>query len=134
MVRIIDTSVAIKWFVLEQKRETALSVLEDLFKNPSRFAVPEVFFFELSHVFNRLIPHPSKEQLELLKSFLHIGLNRFSMTSELQESIRWIQGLGLSGYDAAYVAIAKIIKGQWITFDAKAHQKIRHLGLSLLLE
>ena len=39
----------------------------------------------------------------------------------------------LSGYDAAYVALAHLLKGLWITCDRKAHARVAGLGLSELL-
>ena len=133
MVQIIDTSVAIKWFVVERGKEEALVVLEKLLESPKHFAVPELFYFELSHVFNRLIPSPRAEQLELFQEVLRLSLHRCVMTAELVEKIRHFQKLGLSGYDAAYVGLAKILKGTWLTFYGKAHRKIASLKLSRLL-
>jgi predicted nucleic acid-binding protein len=55
------------------------------------------------------------------------------MSAELLHDIGEFKKLGLSGYDAAYVALARQLKGRWLTFDAKAHQKIKNLKLSELL-
>lgn len=134
MVKIIDASVAIKWFVSERGQDAALGILKDLLDDPSEFAVPELFYFELANVFNRLVPNPNKGQIEVLSTVLSLGMHRFSMTRELSDQIRHFQARGLSGYDAAYVALAKIVKGRWLCFDKKAHQKIKHLGLSTLLD
>jgi predicted nucleic acid-binding protein len=55
------------------------------------------------------------------------------MTPELLSEIRSVQRLGLSGYDGAYVALAKLLKGRWLTFDKKAHTQVAHLQLSEIL-
>lgn len=133
MVRIIDPSVAIKWFVHEPGRESALSILQELLDSPEKFAVPELFFFELIHVFHRVLPKPSQKHIELFEQLFDIGLPRFAMTIELNRQIRRLQKRGLSGYDAAYVALAKQLKGRWLTFDHKAHARIASLRLSELL-
>lgn len=133
MVQIVDASVAIKWFVKESGTELALEILEKIINNPKNFAVPELFYFELAHVFRRVIPTPSEKQLELLTETLNLGVYRFSMTTELLKELGTFQDLGLSGYDAAYVGLAKITKGRWLTFDRKAHALIEHLHLSELL-
>ena len=130
MVTVIDASVAIKWFVREEGFERAMEILKELLSTPKKFAVPELFYFELVNVFNRLIPAPSKTQEELLAAIINIGINRFSMTSELAAETKNIQRLGLSGYDGAYLALAKLLKGRWVTFDQEAHNAISHLGLS----
>jgi len=133
MVRIIDASVAIKWFVDEHDREKAIQILEEIINNPTNFAVPELFYFELAHIFNRLIINPSDIQLELLSQIAILGFHRFSATPALLIEIRRFQKLGLSGYDAAYVGLARMTKGKWITFDRQAHEKIAHLKLSEVL-
>ena len=133
MVKIIDTSVAIKWFVAESGQETALQVFEEAMTTPQNFAVPELFYFELGHVFNRLVSKPNAGQLNVFGQVLSLGLNRFSMTEEFFAEIRSFQARGLSGYDAAYVALAKMTKGVWLTFDAKAHRLVSSLHLSRLL-
>ena len=130
MVRIIDASVAIKWFVQEAGREVALRILADVLAKPRGFAVPHLFYFELTHVFNRTIPNPSVMHLQLFKQLLTIDIQRFAMTPDLYDATREFQQLGLSGYDAAYVALARLTKGRWLTFDYKAHERIAHLGFS----
>jgi hypothetical protein len=41
--------------------------------------------------------------------------------------------LGLTGYDACYAAMAKDLQGVWLTYDGKAHRRIRRQGISHLL-
>jgi predicted nucleic acid-binding protein len=134
MADVIDASVAIKWFIKEAGQEKALGLLEKVLNAPEHFAAPELFYFELSHIFNRLIQHPTKKQIELMEFVSIIGIQRFSFTPELFNLQREFQNLGLSGYDAAYVAVAKLTQGKWHTFDEKAHKKVEKLKLSTLLK
>jgi predicted nucleic acid-binding protein len=41
--------------------------------------------------------------------------------------------LGLTGYDACYAALAKDLKGLWLTFDHKAHRILEREKVSCLL-
>ncbi|MBI1862454.1 MAG: type II toxin-antitoxin system VapC family toxin [Deltaproteobacteria bacterium] len=133
MVRIVDASVAIKWFIEEPGHEVAIAMLEELIEKPRNFAVPELFFFELFHVFHRILPRATNEQFDLLTTVVELPIQRFSMTRELLEACSEFQKMGLSGYDSAYVGLAKVLKGQWVTFDSKAHAVVRHTNLSKLL-
>lgn len=133
MVQVIDTSVAVKWFVEEPGRPAALEVLDQLFGRPQEFVVPELFYFELVHIFNMAFPEPSFTDLSLLDTLFKMGIVRLSMTEELSQGIRHFQKMGLSGYDAAYVAVARMVKGTWVTFDRKAHKRVASLKLSRLL-
>lgn len=130
MVRVIDASVAIKWFVIEPGREAALDVLRQVLAKPRAFAVPELFYFEIANVVHRLIPKPSRLQRSLLHQLMTIGLQRYAMTPAWFDAIREIQSRGLSGYDAAYVALAQQLGGTWLTFDHTAHRTIAHLKCS----
>lgn len=133
MAHVVDTSMAIKWFVEEEGRETSLKILEAIGKSPADFSVPELFYFELVHVFNNVVPNPNEGQTRLMRKILELGMNRFSMTSPFFARVQTFQKIGLSGYDAAYVTVAEMIRGKWLTFDRKAHRKIAHLHLSELL-
>ena len=134
MVKVIDASVAIKWFVEEDGREAALEILSQVIDKPEEFCVPELFYFELAHVLNRVLGKLNDSQKHLYESILHLGIQRFRMNPELHLSICEFQAIGLSGYDAAYVAVAKQISGTWLTFDAKAHKIIKSFGLSYCLQ
>lgn len=133
MVQIIDASVAIKWFVQEPGRDRALDLLSAILRSPRQYAVPELFFFELAHVFHRTVPHPAPLQVDLLRQITVLGLQRYSLTPELLAGIRRFQSIGLSGYDSAYVALAELLKGRWITCDRRAHEQIVTRRLSELL-
>ncbi len=133
MVKIIDASIGIEWFLNSPRQQKVLDVMEEVLKSPRSFAVPELFFFELTHVFHRVIPTPTKKQLGLFEGVMKFGLQRFSMSSELFREVRKFQARGLSGYDSAYVALAKLLHGKWITLDQKAHSKIEDLKLSEVL-
>jgi predicted nucleic acid-binding protein len=134
MVRIVDASVAIKWFVEEPGRDRALELLGEILSKPRNFAVPELFFSELVHVFHRTLPNASETQLALLERVLVLGIPRFGMTPDLFRATRKMQTLGLSGYDASYVGLASLLGGRWVTFDRKAHSLAEPLTLSELLE
>src|SRR3990167_5772254 len=111
MAEIIDASVAIKWFVEEDGREAALEILSRVIDKPQDFCVPELFYFELAHVLNRVLGKLNHTQKHLYENILHLGMHRFPMNPELHFSICEFQAIGLSGYDAAYVAVAKHVSG-----------------------
>ena len=130
--KILDASVLIKCFVEEDGSQKALALLEEVLREPSEFIVPELLFFELANILNRLIP-PEDPRNHLFEVLINSPLQRASFTVELSNGIRKFQNMGLSGYDGAYVALAELVGGIWITADAKAHKTIAHLRLSRLL-
>lgn len=133
MIKIIDASVAVKWFVLEPLRERALALLDEIQEAPQEFAVPELFFNEMLSTFCRLLDKAPKihEYLDLIQN---LGLTRLGNGREaLAAAATLAKEHALSGYDAIYAANAQLVRGIWITADGVAHRKISRLGISQLL-
>lgn len=134
MMKIIDASVAIKWFLeTEEKTKDALEILDDIQNNPKNYAVPELFFNEMLHVFCKILNDDAQIQnyLSLLQD---LGFYRLGNDKKLlNKAVFYAKKYGLSGYDAVYVANADLIKGIWITADQKAHKKVISRKLSRLL-
>ncbi len=134
MIWVIDTSVAVRWFIEEETHPHADEVLEKIVDEPERFAVPEFFSFEVFAVLQRI--HPSG--LEAFKKgiipLLQGGILRQPMTESLAVKANRFIKLGLTGYDACYAALAQDLRGLWLTFDKKAHRMIKKVKVSLFLE
>ena len=125
MIRVVDSSVAIKWFLAEEAHPQADRVMEAVIDQPETFAVPELFAFEVYAVLRRLHPEGLKAFREGVIPLLQSGIFRQPMTEKLAvQAARYVR-LGLTGYDACYAALAYDLKGIWLTFDRKAHQAIR---------
>jgi predicted nucleic acid-binding protein len=56
------------------------------------------------------------------------------MTASLAANAEQFVKMGMTGYDACYAALAKEIKGMWLTFDEKAHRLITKQNISCYLE
>lgn len=133
MIKIVDASVAIKWFVDEEGRDEALGCLEEIRSDPRHFAVPELFFEEMFSVFCRLIPSAGSviDSINLLQD---LGMARLGNGRKtLEEAARISKRFKLSGYDSLYVANAYLVDGLWITADKRAHLKLASLKISRLI-
>jgi predicted nucleic acid-binding protein len=133
MIRVVDSSVAIKWFLAEEAHPQADRVLEALINQPEAFAVPELFAFEVYAVLQRLHPQGFRAFREGVIPLLQSGLYRQPMTEKLAVLAARYVRLGLTGYDACYAALAYDLKGIWLTFDQKAHRSIRKEKVSVFL-
>ena len=124
MIRVLDASVLVKWFVEEKGRDKALAILEEVIERPRRFAVPELVWYELSHV----LLHVAKDvegSSRRLETIAHLGIPCFSATAErCSRAMRLARRVGLSGYDAHYVVLAEDLEGCWVTFDGKAARAV----------
>lgn len=130
MIWVLDASVAVRWFLSDESHPHADSVLAGLVARPGRFAVPELFAYEVFAVLQRLHPDALAVFRQAILPLLHSGLLRHPMTESLAVMADAFVKKGLTGYDACYAALAKDLKGCWLTFDAKAHRCIEQFHLS----
>ena len=133
MIWVIDASVAIRWFIEEEAHLHADAVLKRAVFEPKRFAVPELFPFEVFAVLQRIHPDPLVVFRMAILPLLQGGIFRQPMTEKLAIAARRFVEMGLSGYDACYAALAQDLGGMWLTFDGQAHQAIEKEGVSCLL-
>jgi predicted nucleic acid-binding protein len=84
-------------------------------------------------VLHRLHPDANLVFTKAIIPLLQGGIFRHPMTEQLAlKASRFIR-LGLTGYDACYAALAKDLKGLWLTFDHKAHRLLGREKVSCLL-
>jgi len=131
---VIDASVAVRWFVEEEAHLHADKVLEKIVQEPERFAVPELFAFEVFSVLQRVHPNALAAFRKGIIPILQFGMLRQPMTDTLAVKADHFVKLGLTGYDACYAALARDLRGIWLTFDKKAHKLIQKEKVSCLLE
>lgn len=130
MIWVIDASVAVRWFIETESHPNADAVLERVVQQADSFAVPELFAFEVHAVLCRVHPNGAGVFEECLMPVLEGGIYRQPMTQGLARRATPFVRKGLTGYDACYAALAADLKGCWITFDDKVHQRIRALKVS----
>lgn len=133
MIWVVDASVAVRWYLQEEIHPLAERVLERVIDEPSRFAVPELFAFEVYAVLQRLHPHGLRTFRQGVLPLIQGGMLRHPMTEDLAVKADRFVTMGLTGYDACYAALALDLKGCWLTFDKQAHQAIVGEKLSCLL-
>lgn len=120
----LDASVLVKWFVQEEGRDRAMTILQEVAARPRAFALPALAWYEATHVLLRVSPE-IEATARRLERVLHLGIPCFSATAErCTRAMRLAGELGLSGHDAHYVVLADELRGCWVTFDAKAAGRV----------
>ncbi|MBW1732351.1 MAG: type II toxin-antitoxin system VapC family toxin [Deltaproteobacteria bacterium] len=133
MIWVIDASVAVRWFLEDETDANAEAVLRKVVEEPRLFAVPELFSFEVYAVLQRLHPEGFKAFRKGIIPILQGGILRHPMTERLAKRADKFVRKGLTGYDACYAALAEDLKGLWLTFDKRAHQRIGDNSISHLI-
>jgi predicted nucleic acid-binding protein len=133
MIWVIDASVAVRWLIEDEGHPHADEVLEKAVEFPQNFAVPELFAFEVYSVLQRVHPDALKAFSSGIIPLLQGGILRQPMTKSLASGAQTFVKSGLTGYDACYAALARQLRGRWLTFDRKAHRRIQKANISFLL-
>lgn len=133
MIWVLDASVAVRWYLSDEADPRADVVLEAAVSEPRRFAVPELFAFEVYAVLQRVHPNGSNVFRQGVLPLLQGGMLRHPMTEALAAGADRFVRMGLTGYDACYAALAEDLNGRWLTFDEKAHRCIASEEVSCLL-
>ncbi len=134
MIWVVDASVAVRWFIEEETHALADEVLERVISEPEKFAVPELFAFEVFSVLLRVHPNGLEVFRKGIIPLLQGGIFRQPITESLAVKANRFVKLGLTGYDACYAALARDLKGRWLTFDKKAHELIKEEEASFCLD
>lgn len=130
---VLDASVAVRWYLREEASPEADAVLDLLLRDPYQFAVPELFSYEVFSVLCRTHPEPNTVFREGFLPLLSSGILRYPMTDAVASRAFPFIGKGLTGYDSCYAALAAELGAVWLTYDAKAHDKIGDSGISYCL-
>ena len=132
---VVDASVAAKWFLPgEPLSSEARAVLHEIRDDPRGFLVPELFMNELLAVLARMHGVTAADVAEAISLVEALGLHRVANGHDLlataaELAVDW----GLSGYDATYVALARLVGGAWLTADRRAANRVRDRKLVRIL-
>ncbi len=127
---VLDASVALKWFVTEERSQTADTVYRRLIDEPEAFSAPELFCYEVFSALFRVHPRAQETFEQGILPLLRSGLLRYPMTDGIASRAARFVAAGLTGYDACYAALAEELGATWLTFDSRAHERIRPEGIS----
>ena len=120
----VDSSVALRWYLKEERSASAEAVHRRILEEPALFAVPELFGYEVFAVLLRVHPHPWRTFQEGILPLLQSGVLRYPLTEAVARRAARFTGLGLAGYDAMYAALAEELDARWLTFDTKAQARL----------
>lgn len=125
---VIDASVGVKWFSLEENRLQALKILNDLEKGKCKLFAPELLLYEVINALwkgKRL----GVEDLKIATNdLLEIGI-RFCPISQFlaYQAIEFMVKYDLTFYDAVYGALAFFNNAPLISANPKHHKKIKEI-------
>jgi len=118
--KVIDTSVLIKWFIKEIKRESALKIRDSYLKGEIKLIAPDLILYEFLNALKYIKQHNEEEMKTIFEVIMNYDIDLYLMDKELaEEAIEIAQNSELTIYDSSYLALAKLKEGKLITADEK---------------
>ena len=136
---VVDASVGIKLFLIEDLSERADALFDHLSNEPpARFYVPDLFFIECTNIlwkYVRRFDYPSDVAEQDVADLVRLPLQVVSTAVLVASSLALAVEHGSTAYDAAYVALARHLSLPLVTADearvrrfAEAEADVRFLG------
>lgn len=132
---VLDASVVAKWFVRDDEPDldAADQLRERVLLSPDAFVVPTLFAYELLATLSRRLRSADDVQ-RCLDAWLALGTPAIDMDGTLlHRAATLVQEHRVTGYDAAYLAVAEHIGGVWLTCDRPAWRRVADTGLAQLV-
>jgi predicted nucleic acid-binding protein len=126
---VVDASVIIKWFSRERDSEVAIRIRDEHVAGRLAIIAPDLMVYEVS---NALRYNPSfgpDDVRGAIRDIFDMDLDLIAPNEEvLGKAIEHASKLGLTVYDACYIALAESMGLELITGDEKLYGKAKELG------
>lgn len=102
---VVDTSVAVKWFIREKGTEKALQILDQL----TSFYAPEIFFVEIDSALSKKVRRRElsiKDAFEKRQKFRRLPVKLIPYKEIEEFAFRLATEFSITLYDATYLATA----------------------------
>ena len=126
---VIDASVALKWFLRDERYgERALDLLDQFVRGALDLVAPSLMVYE---VINGLVIAQRKgriDEVNVLSSisgFLDLGITSVDITGHEDRILHFCRAYGRSAYDASYLAVAEKASLTLVTGDERLYNSMK---------
>lgn len=123
---IIDSSVAVKWYLPDESDDKALKIKSAFAKGTILIAVPLLFFYEVSNILRTTIKSlriTREASVRAYQDLLKLNFTNYSSKELLKLALEKALVLDITSYDAAYVVLAEHLQIPLFTADEKLVNK-----------
>ena len=126
---VADASVILKWVLSDEgDRKEAFLLRERHLSGEDPIAAPELIFYEIANVLPMRWPDEHKVG-ELFQEICREEIKRIPFgISQFVHSIHLARRYDISGYDAAYVALAEQLRCRFVTADERLLHRLKGAG------
>lgn len=130
---VVDASVGIKLFVVEEFSEVADRFFERLAADPpAHFYVPDLFYVECANIlwkYTRRFDYPAENARQDVQALQTLALHPVSTAGLIEPALALALAYDLTVYDASYAALAQQLQLPLITADTRLQHKLRGSGV-----
>ena len=118
IVFVIDSTVAIKWFIEEEYSSDARLLLNAYAEKRIDVAVPNIFYYEVLNTLRNSKAYSEEELKKIMEILDDLQFDRHELTGGYAlKTIEYSMRKNLSIYEAAYVALADVLATTLYTAD-----------------
>lgn len=117
---VVDTSVAVKWFIVQPYYEQAIELLDCFEQGKCKLHSPSTIYLEFTNVLWKYSQFFELEDLlNILKKFLSLDLIIHDHTHLLKGALNIAHKYDRSVYDAIFLHLSNEIEAEFVTSDEK---------------
>ncbi len=119
---VLDASVAVKWYIPEDRSASAVQVLEAAQRGDASLHVPDLFYAEFGNVLWKKVRRGEINQREagrIVRALLDAPLEVHAAKEFLNVAVALAFKSGRTVYDCIYLALALLLRCELITGDEK---------------
>ena len=123
---IIDSSVAIKWYLPDEFSDSALKIKSAFAKGTILIAVPLLFFYEINNILRTTIKNlriTREASVRAYQDLLELNFTSYSSKELFKMALEKALVLDITSYDASYVCLAEYLQTPFFTADEKLVKK-----------
>lgn len=120
---VVDSSVALKWFLAEEGSDRAESLLRR-----EVLAAPDMLLYEITNVLRWRRDLNANDRKLLFRTFLDYDVQMFVIPShKFDRVVDLSQEFDITTYDACFIAMAEVLETELVTADQKLLKKVSAL-------
>lgn len=117
---VIDTSVAVKWFIVQPYYEQAIEILDLFEQNKCKLYVPSTIYLEFTNVLWKYKKILSLDEIQtILTEFLKLDLIVHEHVHLLKGALNIAFKHDRSVYDSIFLYLAQEVEADFVTSDEK---------------
>lgn len=124
---VIDSGVAVKWFVKEPDSEIARLLLKKHLSGECEFSAPDLIYSEIGNILWKKVQFEGFNEpdvFDVIESFKEVPIQTFSASSLFDSAFTKAVNLKRTFYDSLYLALQELLDCDFVTADKRLYNSV----------